>query len=124
MTESKKILMVYNADSGLLNSIKDGIEKITSPTTYQCRLCGLTYGFATMKDVWRRFLEDLPLPVEFLHRDEFHEQYGDKYGLPAIFILEEGTLESLISSEEMNTLETLNELMKMVTEKLREAGID
>ena len=116
--------MVYNADSGLLNSIKDGIEKITSPTTYQCRLCGLTYGIATMKDVWRKFHEGLPIPVEFLHRDEFHERYGDRYGLPAIFILEKGKLEPLISSEEMNTLETLQELMNMVTKKLQEAGID
>ena len=41
-----------------------------------------------------------------------------------MFILEKGKLEPLISSEEMNTLETLQELMNMVTKKLQEAGID
>ena len=39
---SKFLLFVYNADSGFLNAIRDGIEKIADPEGYECRLCGLT----------------------------------------------------------------------------------
>ncbi len=40
----KALIFVYNADSGLLNAINDGILKIVSPSTYQCSLCSLTFG--------------------------------------------------------------------------------
>jgi hypothetical protein len=118
------LIFVYNADSGLLNAIKDGIEKITSPLNYQCRLCGLTYGFTTMKKEWKMFIETLQIPVKFLHRDEFNEKHGNKFGLPAAFLEESDKLELLISKEEMNDTESLNELIHLVQSKLNEKGIE
>lgn len=116
---SKTLLFVYNADSGFLNAIKDGLEKITDPKGYGCRLCGLTYGVATMKKSWRSFLKTLPLQSKFLHRDEFVEKYGEHTPLPATFIEESGELALIISSEEYNELTTLEQLESFLVEKLQ-----
>jgi hypothetical protein len=40
-----KLLFVYNADSGLFNSIAEAAHKIVSPQTYRCDLCRITYGW-------------------------------------------------------------------------------
>lgn len=119
----KTLLFVYNADSGVLNSIKDGIIKITDPEGYECRLCALTYGVATMKGEWRKFVKSLPVETRFLHRDEFKEKYGDEVELPATFIEENSELSLLISSEEYNELTTLRGLQSLVRVKLRTHGI-
>ena len=71
------LIFAYNADSGFLEALKDGKRKVVSPSTHPCRLCALTYGLATMRPRWRRFVEGLGVKVEFLHRDEFRESYGE-----------------------------------------------
>jgi hypothetical protein len=73
-----KIIFVYNADSGLLNVIKDWGHKIISPETYPCSLCALTYDNLGMRRPWREFINELGYEVEFLHRDELEEKYGPK----------------------------------------------
>ena len=119
----KTLLFVYNADSGVLNSIKDGIIKITDPEGYECRLCALTFGLATMKGAWRKFVKSLPVESRFLHRDEFIDKYGDEATLPATFVEEGGELTLLISSDEYNELTNLRGLQFLVRTKLRMHGI-
>jgi hypothetical protein len=120
---SKTLLFVYNADSGFLNAIKDGIVKITDPKKYGCNLCGLTYGLATMKESWRRFLNTLPVESKFLHRDEYRKQYQDNTNLPATFIEEDGKLILIINSEEFKELSTLEGLEILLRKRLREFNI-
>jgi hypothetical protein len=118
------LLFVYNADSGIFNNIIDGIKKVTAPSTYQCRLCGLTYGFATMKGEWKMFIDSLEMPVKFLHRDEFKVKYGSNASCcPAAFLEDNEKLDVLIDKVEMNKLDSLNGLMHLVTAKLNERGI-
>ena len=119
----KTLLFVYNADSGVLNSIKDGIIKITDPEGYECRLCALTFGVATMKGEWRTFIKSLPVESKFLHRDEFTEKYKEDASLPATFVEENGLLTLIISSDEYNELTTLRGLQSLVRTKLRMHGI-
>ena len=114
----KSLLFVYNADSGFLNAIRDGVEKITDPEGYGCRLCGLTYGVATMKGGWRRFLNGLPIESKFLHRDEYRKIHGEGTPLPATFIEEDGKLTLIISSSEYNELTTLKGLESLVKTRL------
>ncbi len=106
------LIFVYNADSGLISAFADGISKIISPQTYQCRLCSLTFGTALMKTPWREFIDSLGVPVEFLHRDEFTEKYeykGAKF--PSAYMKRGARLSVFISQEEMDALESLDELM-------------
>jgi len=117
---SNKLLFVYNADSSLFNQIGDLIHKSISPKTYQCNLCGLTYSGVRMKSDWKGFINSLPIKSIFLHRNEFLAQYpflkNDK--LPAVFIDRDGELEKLISAEGVNNLNSLENLEKLVLNKI------
>jgi hypothetical protein len=64
----KKVIFVYNADSGIFNSIEDYVHKIVSPSTYGCNLCGLTYGNMGMKNNWKQYISGQKYPVEFSTR--------------------------------------------------------
>jgi hypothetical protein len=118
------LVFVYNANRGFFEALKEGVTKFALPSTYTCRLCALTYGRATMRPRWRRFVEGLGVRVEFLHRDEFREPYGEsEAGYPAAYVERGGELEPFISSDEMNATETLDDLMETVRERLDERGL-
>ena len=42
-----EIQFIYNAKSGLANSIFDLAHKLISPDTYECNLCKITHGAFT-----------------------------------------------------------------------------
>ena len=92
MQNSRELILVYNADSGFFNIIKDGLHKIVLPSTYQCNLCALTYNTVRMKDKWKTFIDKLKIPSEFLHRDEFlrmlktHPHNIEDAKFPSIFL--------------------------------------
>jgi hypothetical protein len=114
-----KIIFVYNADSGILNAMKDWAHKIVSPETYGCSLCALTYDNLGMRRQWQEFIKELGYEVEFLHRDELAEQYGiNDAQLPAAFIHQDGELNLWIKCEAMDALNSLGELQTLVTQKL------
>ncbi|MDZ4845100.1 MAG: hypothetical protein SH857_06070 [Chitinophagales bacterium] len=68
-----ELLFIYNAGSGIFNSVSDFAHKIFSPATYPCSFCALTYGNLGMKKRWRDFISDLPVKSIFLHNDELVE---------------------------------------------------
>ena len=119
-----ELILVYNAESGFFNVIKDGLHKIVAPSTYQCNLCALTYGKVMMKDEWRGFIEQLEIPATFLHRDEFlkrlesHPHDIEKISFPAIFLDKGGKISLFIGSVEINKCNTLNELIELITNKI------
>ena len=116
----QRLLFVYNADGGRLAGLKDLFHKILSPATYPCSLCAVTYGAASMRPEWQQFIKALPLPVEFLHRDEFLSAYAQwrDYPLPAAFaVAENGELMPFIQTREMDAAD-LNGLMKLVRDRL------
>lgn len=115
----KTLIFVYNADSGLLNALNDGILKIVSPSTYQCRLCSLTFGVVQMKPRWKDFIEGLKTPVEFLHRDEFKDRHDlPDAEFPSVYIRRGDEMSVLISKEEMENTDSLERLMEMLKTKL------
>jgi hypothetical protein len=117
------LIFVYNADSGLISAFADGISKIISPQTYQCRLCSLTFGTALMKTPWREFVDSLGVPVEFLHRDEFTEKYEyEDAKFPSAYMKKGDELSVFISQDEMDAMETLEELMRLVEARFAEVS--
>ena len=116
-----KIIFVYNADSGRINTLLDIGHKIIRPDTYSCNLCSLTHGVFSEKEAWRRYRKATRHELEFLHKDEFEEKYGkDKgYSYPVILKTgEDGTrLDVLLSPEEINVLSGLEELMSRLPEE-------
>ena len=114
------LLLVYNADSGILNAIRDSVWKIASPATYPCSLCAITYGAISMRYDWRRFLDSLPLKVVAYHKDEFAALYPDSpIALPAIAVasLQEQP-RVLISESDLAEIENIDELIERVKESL------
>ena len=109
------LLFVYNADSGVLNGLKDLFIKTLTPEKYECQLCAVTYGFAGMKREWRGFLATLGTDAEFLHRDELATRHGlTGVALPAAFMLAAGQPQPWLSAEQMGACRSLEDLMALV----------
>ena len=82
---SEEIIFVYNAKSGILNGILDSLHKLSSPKTYPCELCQLTYGLTSMNREWKSYLRSVPYDVTFLHLDELSSDLP-KVEFPVVFI--------------------------------------
>ncbi len=113
-----KLIFVYNANSGKLNTYLDIAHKIFSPSTYQCNLCDITHGVFKERSSWKAFREEANLAMEFLHIDEFEEAYKSKfkhhYKYPIIFTQKDLELQVFITTEELNELKTAEELMNLI----------
>lgn len=109
-----KLVFVYNADSGFLNSLLDIGHKIIKPETYTCNLCSLTFGNFAENAKWKEFREGSAHEMEFLHRDEFEGKYGLKLDCPVILKEVGGKLEVAIDSARLNTFKSLDELIAAV----------
>lgn len=116
----EKIIFVYNANSGLLNGLRDLFHKNLSPKTYACRLCAITYDNFGMLRGWKEFIQALNIPSEFLHRNELKEQYGiEDITLPtALLKVNDVDLQIWISADEMNQCQSLNDLKTLIQKKL------
>ncbi|WP_282076211.1 GTPase [Maribacter aquivivus] len=115
---SKKILFIYNANSDAGSKMLDFAHKIINPATYNCALCSLTFGSFTENKQWKTFRESLlakDYELEFFHKDEFQEKYKSKFGhkftFPIILMETDHDLEVLLSSEKLNAMETVEELI-------------
>lgn len=112
------IVFVYNADSGLFNTLTDMAHKTFAPESYSCNLCAITFGTFGMRTEWKQFLETLECGLEFLHRNELAEQYGiTDVDLPAIFVKKPDTLELRITAAEINACSSMAELKQLIVEK-------
>jgi hypothetical protein len=115
----KKLIFVYNADSGVINLVKDFWKKILRPSSYECNLCFQTFGAFSMKKDWKSFINNLNIDTEFLHRDEFEKEYKVKDAkYPSAYILYNRQLTLLISDDEMNAAKSLDEIEVLVLGKI------
>lgn len=113
------IVFVYNADSGIFNTISDIAHKIFSPETYSCNLCAITYGNFGIQVEWKEYLESLEVDFEFLHRDELSGKYGSTdISLPAVLLKNADTLEEWICADEINQCSCVNDLKLLISERL------
>ena len=116
------LVFVYNADAGLGNAIIGGAHKLISPSTYECKLCGLTYGIVGQKNAWKKFRKHCPLPMEFLYRDEFSREYASKFGArytyPIILAITAKGMEVLVGTGELNSLDAVGELIRLLEKRI------
>jgi hypothetical protein len=124
MTDSPsrvELLFVYNADSGLFNSMADAAHKILSPSTYNCNLCKITYGWFTERTRWRGFIESLDVPCTFLHRDELQQRHPElgSEPLPAVFWVTDGKATHCVGADTLNGCADLDALIRLIRERCR-----
>jgi hypothetical protein len=109
------LIFVYNADSGLFNTLADIGHKIFSPQTYRCDLCMLTYGYFSERAEWRDFIEQLPLESRFLHRDEFLREFPHlDVPLPAVFLQQDTDLRLCINARSLHDCKDLRDLQNLI----------
>jgi hypothetical protein len=116
----KQLIFVYNADGGTFNAIMDSAHKLFAPSTYQCSLCAITHGMLTMRHEWKDYMRNLPYETRFYHRDGFRQAWPNQLAkLPAIFMQEEdGTLRTIINSEELDKQSSIAQLTALLGRKL------
>ncbi|HDP89463.1 MAG TPA: hypothetical protein ENN42_05830 [Thioalkalivibrio sp.] len=110
------LIFVYNADSGLFNTMADIGHKIFSPQTYACELCALTHGYFQERREWRDFVESLPLACEFMHRDEFLRAHPEQDGLrfPLVLRKNDGALQVCLTREDLAACSDLDALQQAI----------
>ncbi|CAZ94870.1 GTPase [Zobellia galactanivorans] len=122
-SDIQKLIFIYNADSGLKNALLDSAHKILNPSTYNCNLCDITFGVFTENKIWKQFREQTDLEMEFLHKDEYKKQYaskfGNKFSFPIILAQGNGELQVFVSTEEMNTIEDAQSLIRLIEERVK-----
>lgn len=119
-----QLLFVYNADSGLYNTLTDMAHKILSPETYACSLCSITHGVFKERDEWRSFIETLPVACTFLHRDDFHQQYPEmgNLSLPTVLLQSDEGLVELMDRANIVGCDSVKDLSSMILKRLDERG--
>lgn len=111
----REFIFVYNANGGIFASVVDFGHKILSPSTYNCRLCYLTFGTFSMKEEWKAFLERLPGQKFFYHKDTFAKNFAFEEGAyPAIFISDGSRAYLLASRAQINGCSNLAQLQDLV----------
>ncbi len=114
--DKPKLIFVYNADSGLKNTLMDSAHKILSPKTYHCKLCDLTYGPFKEKKLWKKFRKQSDIEMKFLHADEFEHLYKSKFrpafSLPVVLLENHYNLDLLISSKAFDEIKDCRTLIK------------
>jgi hypothetical protein len=115
------LIFVYNANSGKMNAVLDSLHKITSPSTYNCNLCTLTFGVFSEDDLWKNFRENSKIHMEFYHKDEFEKEFRSKwlpkYDFPVVLKETNQELEFFISAEELNVMKSAEALIETIMKR-------
>jgi hypothetical protein len=115
-----KLVIVYNANEGLLAGAKDSLHKLFAPASYPCKLCALTYGLLSMRGEWRRFLDGVGVETIFHHRPDFRTAFpaAADWPLPLIAVEQDGQLAALVSAADFASIADLPAMMELVRKRL------
>ncbi len=117
---SKRLVIVYNANAGLMAGVMDSVHKIVSPSTYPCQLCAVTYGLTSMRKDWRAFLDETGMGLLFHHRPDFRDAFPQAadWPLPLVAVEQGGELTELVSAADFTAIPDLPTLIRVVRERL------
>ncbi|WP_299212498.1 GTPase [uncultured Dokdonia sp.] len=114
----RKLIFVYNANSGVVNTWVDIAHKIVSPTTYACDLCGLTHGRFSEKRTWKKFRDTHLIDMEFLYKDQFLKKYKSKwlpkYTFPVILISDAQGLQPFMIAQDFQEIVSVEMLIQRI----------
>src|SRR5690606_30799104 len=116
--EEKELVFVYNARSDLFSKATDFAHKIISPSTYSCSLCSLTHGHLGMHREWAAFIKSLSIKVSFRYKEQVENHSQED--LPQVWLRSGGDKNLLIGAAELNAVPTLEALMELIQQRLKE----
>lgn len=112
-----KMILVYNANSGVGSSLMDIAHKAISPSTYSCALCSLTHGVFSAKEEWSEFINERGVEIEIMHKDEFETKYNAKLEYPVILYAD--SMRPIFTSDEIEELSSTTDLINRLNEVLK-----
>ena len=121
--DESELIFVYNAKSGIVNEFLDFAHKIVSPSTYNCNLCAISYGNFTMKKKWSDYISSLPVRSTFTYKDKVSEYGYNNIELPSIIFRNGSRSKVIISSEEINKLKKIDQLINILSDRLKDQGM-
>ena len=114
---TKQLVFVYNADSGMFNTLTDIAHKVFSPQTYECNLCAISHSYLSERSEWKEFIQNLGVECEFLHRDEFIKKYNtENTEFPVIFELVDKELVLRLSADKINSCKSMDDLKAAIND--------
>ncbi len=121
-----RLIFIYNADAGLVNTALDIAHKLLSPDTYSCNLCMLTHDTFAERSAWKAFRESTSMPMVFLHKDEYEQSANDQdcsktqstYTYPIILKEDQGQTHIFLDTAELNQINDVNVLIHTIQERL------
>ena len=120
MRSGRLLIFVYQCDRGNLSGIKDYSQKLSDDKAPECNLLSLISSPVGIKKGWKRYIQELKVPVRFLHHDEYEEEFGALLTpLPAVFLHSQKTRSLFISADELSRIRSVDDLMMLVNQKLR-----
>lgn len=116
----RRLVLVYNAEAGLLAGALDSLHKLVSPATYACDLCAITYGLTSMKREWRDYLDGLGMDMVFHHRPDFRASFPAQadWPLPLVALETEGRLALLLGPADFRGLTSVADLKAALAARL------
>ena len=121
--DESELIFVYNAKSGMVNEFLDFAHKIFRPSTYNCNLCAISYGNFTMKKKWSDYISSLPVRSTFTYKDKVSEYGYNNIELPSIIFRNGSRSKVIISSEEINKLKKIDQLINILSDRLKDQGM-
>ena len=121
--DESELIFIYNAKSGLVNEFLDFAHKIVSPSTYNCNLCALSHGNFSMKKKWSDYISSLPVRSTFTYKDKVSEYGYNNIELPSIIFRNGSRSKVIISSEEINKLKKIDQLINILSDRLKDQGM-
>jgi hypothetical protein len=121
---SSRLVIVYNANAGLLAGAMDSLHKLFSPATYPCALCAITYGLVSMRRAWRDYLDGLGMPILFHHRPDFRAAFpaAADWPLPLIALEQGGQLGVLVGAADFAGIAHVQGLITLLQARLAGAA--
>jgi hypothetical protein len=115
-----QLLFVYNAKSNLLIKTFDFVHKIVSPESYQCNLCLLTHADFSERKEWTDFRTSFSHDLKFLYSDNFENEFPMvETDYPVVYLKSDIELKKFITTEEVNSINSIQELIHLVKEKMK-----
>ncbi len=120
MQSGRLLIFVFNCDRGNLSALKDYSQKQSDDMVPGCNLLTLISSPVGIKKGWKRYIQELKIPARFLHHDEYEEEFGALLTpLPAVFLHSQKTRSLFISADELSRIQSVDDLMILVNQKLR-----
>lgn len=123
MPDSRSLLIVYNLDSGVLQSLHEYSGGGPSASQKEaCHLSAMTHSPVGVKKEWKRFLKGLPYPARSLDRDEFSREFGPRQvTFPAVIFRNGPELQVIVTADELRRCPELGDLIALLEERLPKA---